>query len=421
VTTQEAPVSSVHGVRPVDGLRIIDMSRHMAGPYAAAMLTDYGASVIKVESAPHGDPSRRTGVHSVGDESAMYLAWNRGKRSISVDLHTPEGLEIVRRLAKTSDVLLENYRPGVAEEIGLDYESLVKDNPRLIYCSVTGFGPIGPLATYPATDPIIQAMSGVMSATGPAGGEPMFCGIPIADYVGSLFAVQGILYAVLAREKTGRGQKVDVSLLMGLMSGLSTRLASYWATGKEPERFGSAHSVSVPYQAFETADGYAVAGVFGPGDWPKLCNAIERSDLIDDPRFVTNQSRYDNRHVLSPILESVFRTRPTSEWAARLKKSGNVFGPIQNFTELFANPQVEAMGVLQKVSHTTLGELPQLGPAISMSDTPGWIGAGPPILGEHSEDVLVELGYEKDEIASFEAAGIVVAARQVNRTPERES
>ena len=396
----------------VEGLRVIDLTRQMAGPHATATLSDFGADVIKVETLPFGDPSRRTGSDFIDGESALYLMWNRGKRSIAVDLRTREGVDLVRRLSSDADVVVENFRPGVADDIGIGYSDLGSDNPRLIYCSISGFGPIGPMSSYPATDPVIQAMSGVMSVTGPADGDPVLAGIPIADLTGALLAVQGILFALQARERTGRGQKVDVSLLFGLVSGLSTRLATYWTTGEQPARFGSAHSVVVPYQTFRTADGYGMAGVWGAGDWPRFCAAVGMPELAEDPRFADNVARLENREALIEILGGVFPTRSTDEWAERFRAERALFGPVLEFPDLFEHPHVQAADIVTSVEHATLGPVRQLRPPIVMSDTPGSVQSAPPILGQHTEQVLGELGLTSDEIVSLVRRGVVALASQ---------
>ena len=252
-------------MKPLDGIRVLDLTRHMAGPYATQMLSDYGAEVIKVESVPYGDPSRRTGTTFIGEESGLFLIWNHGKRSFAVDMRSPDGLRAVQRLAATADVLIENYRPGVADKIGLGYDRLSRENPGLIYVSLSAFGSTGPWAGDPGTDPVVQAMSGVMSVTGESDGEPLLIGVPVADFTGAMVAAHASMLGLFAREKTGRGQRAEVSMLHALMSSLTTRLASHWFGGETPGRHGNQHSVVAPYQAFKTSDGHAVAGVWGAG------------------------------------------------------------------------------------------------------------------------------------------------------------
>lgn len=396
-------------LRPLDGVRVLDFSRHMSGPYGTSILSDYGADIIKVESTPVGDPSRATGTAFLGDESALFLMWNRGKRSLAVDLRSDRGRAAVLRLVEGADVVVENYRPGVADAIGIGYDALSTRNPRIIHCSVSAFGATGPLAPYPGTDPVVQAMSGVMSLTGEEDGGPVLVGAPIADFTGALLLVQGVLLALLARERTGEGQHVEVSMLAGLASSLTTRLASYWATGEEPRRNGSAHSVVAPYEAFETADGFAVAGAWAPDAWPRFCAAIERVDLVDDPRFATNADRVRNRSELNDILRPLFLSRSTADWERRFHDANALFGEVCTIGTLLAHPQ--AQGMVGEVQHATLGALPQLEPPVALSGTPGRLGRAAPVLGEHSIEILAEAGLDQDEVDSMVGSSVVIDGR----------
>jgi crotonobetainyl-CoA:carnitine CoA-transferase CaiB-like acyl-CoA transferase len=395
-------------VGALDGVRIIDFSRQMSAPYGTATLSDFGADVIKIESVPHGDPSRRTGTAFVDGESGMFLMWNRGKRSVAVDLRSPEMLEIVRTLLDGADVVVENYRPGVADEIGIGYEALRARNPRLIYCSVSAFGPTGPFASYPGTDPVIQAMSGVMSLTGERDGGPVLAGVPIADFTGAMLLVQAVLLGLRARDQTGEGQKIDVSMLAGLMYSLTTRLASYWATGEDGVRCGSAHSVVAPYQAYETADGFAVAGAWAPEAWPRFCVAIDRRDLIDDPRFADNAGRVARRDELNAILDELFRSRTTAEWEDRFHAASALFGEVCTISRILDHPQVA--GLVQPVQHTSLGPIPQMGSPITMSATPAAMRLPPPVLGEHTREVLAAAGCTTAQIDELVERGLALVA-----------
>ncbi len=400
-------------MKALSGVRILDLTRHMSGPYATALLTDHGADVIKVESARSGDPSRDTGTARHGDENALFLMWNRGKRSLALDLRRPEAIKIVLELAAESDVFVENYRPGVAESMGLGYEVLRKINPRLIYISVTGFGR-GPLEAWPATDPVVQAMSGLMTVTGEIDGPPLLVGAPIADYAGAMQVMQAVLLGLLARERSGGGQRVEISMMHSLMAALTTRLAMFWASGEEPQRLGGGHSAVAPYNVFRTADGYMVAGVWGAGEaWPRFCAAIERPDLVDDVRFATNADRVARRPELYPLLEEITVTRTTAQWQERFRAEHVLFGPVLSFAELMAHEHVVKTGLVTSVEHPTAGTVPQLAPVLQFSQTPAEISGPPPRLGEHSVEVLAELGYSPDMIDRLAAEGVVrLAARE---------
>jgi crotonobetainyl-CoA:carnitine CoA-transferase CaiB-like acyl-CoA transferase len=393
----------------LEGVRIIDFSRQMSAPYATVLLGDYGADVVKVESLPHGDGSRRTGTAFVDGESGLFLMWNRNKRSLAVNLRDPESREIVHRLVRASDVLVENFRPGVAEDMGIGYEEMAQLNPRLIYASLTAFGPTGPMARYPGTDPVVQAMSGVMSLTGERGGGPVLVGLPIADFTGAMVLTQGILLGLLARDRTGKGQRVDTPMLAGLVFGLTTRLASYWADGKEPERHGSAHSVVAPYQVYRAADGDVVAGAWAPEAWPRFCAAVGRDDLVDDARFASNADRVANRDELNEILDKIFSQHTTAEWEERFSAANALFAEVCSIPRILSHPQMDALGMVQSVEHARLGTIPQLGPPIFLSDTPGGIKSAPPVLGQHTADVLTQLGYTETEIGDLHRRGVVLA------------
>jgi crotonobetainyl-CoA:carnitine CoA-transferase CaiB-like acyl-CoA transferase len=394
-------------MRALEGLRVVDLTRHMAGPFATLVLSDHGADVVKVESLPDGDASRRSGSDYLGSEAALFLLWNRGKRSLAVDLRSPDGVEIVRDLAREADVLVENYRPGVADRIGLGYRELSALNERLVYCSVSAFGPWPALASAPGTDPVVQATSGIMSVTGEPGTAGALVGVPVADFTGAMHAVQGVLLALLARERTGRGQLVQVPMLLGMLSMLSTRLGTLWASGRDPEPYGSAHSVHVPYQVFRTADGHVMAGAWGGESWPRFCRAVERPDLIDDARFADGRLRNANRAELIGILEPIFAARDSADWERRFGEQGALFAPVLKLSQILAHPQVADAGFVQSVTHPRAGEVPQLAPPILLEDTPGAIGRPPPLLGEHTDEVLGDLGYAPERIARLRHDGVL--------------
>lgn len=396
-------------VQALEGTRVADFSRQMSAPYATVLLGDYGADVVKVEALPHGDSSRRIGTAFVDGESALFLMWNRNKRSLAIDLRSPDSREIVRRLVEASDVLVENFRPGVTEAMGIGYEAMSELNPRLIYASLTAFGREGPMAGAPGTDPVVQAMSGVMSLTGEADGGPVLVGLPIADFTGAMMLTQGVLLGLLARDRTGCGQRVDTPMLAGLVFGLTTRLASYWADGNEPKRHGSAHSVVAPYQVYQASDGDVVAGAWAPEAWPRFCAAVQREDLIEDGRFATNADRVENREQLNVILKEIFAEQTTAEWEERFRAANALFAEVCSVPRILAHPQMDALGMVQEVEHARIGPIPQLGPPIFMSKTPGGIKGPPPVLGQHSAEVLGHLGYSTSEIEKFHATGVIHA------------
>jgi formyl-CoA transferase/CoA:oxalate CoA-transferase len=391
----------------LDGTIVLDFTRHMSGPYGTLLLGDFGADVIKVESMPNGDPTRRMGTAFIHGESGMFLIWNRSKRSLALDTRKPESAEIIARLAHKADILAENFRPGVADEMGIGYEAMSALNPRLVYLSISAFGPHGPLAQYPGTDPVVQAMSGVMSLTGEADGEPVLVGLPIADFSSALVGFQAALLGLLAREKTGRGQRVDVPMLSALVFGLTTRLANYWASGVEPQRQGSAHSSVAPYQLFHASDGDVVAGAWAEDSWPRFCHAIGHAALEKDVRFASNRDRMRNITELNAILKRRFAERTVAEWEEAFHDANALFGPVLTVPQVLAHPQAQALGMVQSIEHPRAGTIPALAAPIMMSATPGAIRRPPPLFGQHTHEVLREIGYSDAEIGRLVDQGIV--------------
>jgi formyl-CoA transferase/CoA:oxalate CoA-transferase len=394
-------------VRPLDGIKVVDLTRQMAGPYGSMVLADFGADVIKIESKPAGDPARETGTYFVNDQSTLFLTWNRNKRSLCVDMRDPRGLEAVKRLIADADVLMENYRPGVAEEIGLGYEAMHALNPRLVYCSTNAFGSKGPWKEFPGTDPIVQAMSGIMSVTGEPDRDPVLVGVPVADYISSQLTVQGVLLALAAREKTGEGQQVEISMVASLLFGFTTRVSQYFHNGENPTRFGSAHSQVVPYQVFQTSDGHVVVGVWGRG-WDKFCEALDAPWLAEDERFLTNPQRVERRDEITPLIAAEMLKRPSAEWAERFTSRKVLFAYVNTFSDLIESEQARANEWTLEVEHPTAGTQRQVAPAVKLFGTPAEVRTPPPLLGEHSRDVLRDAGFDGSEIDNLLAEGVIV-------------
>jgi crotonobetainyl-CoA:carnitine CoA-transferase CaiB-like acyl-CoA transferase len=391
----------------LSGIKVVDLTRHMAGPYGSMTLADFGADVIKVESIGSGDPMRTLGHSQLAGESTMFYQLNRNKRSICVDMRTPQGREIVDRLVDGADVLMENFRPGVAAEIGLGPDELLARNERLVYVSTNAFGSKGPMAGAPGTDVVVQAASGIMSVTGnPDGGAPNLVGTPIADYTSSLITTQAVLLGLAARERTGRGQHIEVSMLHGLLFGHTTRIGPYFLTGEDPVAMGSAHSQVVPYQAFPTADGWAVVGVWGDG-WDRFCRAIERPDLEHDERYDTNVKRVARREEVTELISKILAERPTAQWKEAFDANHVLFSPVNKFSDVLEGEQSVANEYVIEIEHPVAGTVRQIAPVVKMSDTPAQMRAASPLLGQHTADVLTELGYGADEVAALLDGGVV--------------
>jgi formyl-CoA transferase len=396
-------------MQPLEGIRVLDLTRAMAGPFCTMMLGDLGADVIKVERPGRGDDSRAWGPPFVGKpygpypgESAYFISANRNKRSITVNLKSPEGQEIVRRLAEVSDVLMENFRTGVLDEMGLGYEDLRALNPRLVYCSISGYGRNGPYAERPGYDFIIQAEGGMMGITGPEEGPPYRVGVPIVDITAGMFATAAVLAALRARDLTGEGQLVDISLLDTQVALLANVASNYLNGRVEPRRLGNAHPNIAPYEAFRARDRWFALAAANERQWAVLCDLIGRPDLKDDPRFATNGARVSNRTELVPLLNDVFVTRNADEWLADLREAGLPCGPINTVPEVFAHPQAQARGLVLETEHPTAGRVRLTGFPYKLSQTPAEVRLSPPRLGQHTEEVLTGLlGYSAEEVAAL--------------------
>jgi formyl-CoA transferase len=382
-------------MKPLEGIRVIDLTQAMAAPYCTMNLADMGADVIKVE--PPGGEETRRGSTSKNGESASFMALNRDKRGIVVDLKQPGGVEIIHRLARTADVFVQNYRPGAAGRLGVAYEQLSAINPRLIYCSISGFGATGPYASRGGYDLIAQGMSGIISVTGDEDGALAKSGIPLSDLAAGLFGAYGILCALEHRERTGEGQFVDTSLLEAAMALTVWESTEYWATGRTPRPLGSAHRLSAPYQALRASDGYFTVGANTDKLFEALCQAIDRTDLLGDPRFAGRSDRLKHRAALASEIEKATAGGTRAHWLARLELAGVPSGPINNYAEALSDPHTLARDMVVDLVHPKAGPIKALGVPVKLSDTPGAVDRPAPSLGQHTAEILTELGYDGAE------------------------
>jgi crotonobetainyl-CoA:carnitine CoA-transferase CaiB-like acyl-CoA transferase len=392
---------------PLEGVRILELGQIIAGTYGSQVLSDLGAEVIKVE-APEGDLGRTPSVAPYQGLSGLFLTLNRNKQSIVINLKNAAGRQLFYDLVKVSDVVIDNFRPGVLERLEIDYPTLSRINPRIIQCSVTGFGSAGEYKDYPALDIIVQAISGHMAITGEPGRPPVRVGIPLADLSGGIYSCKGILAALFDRERTGKGRRIELSMFDTMLHLLSY-IGTMWLTnGEVPKPPGSAHDYSVPWQAFATADGYVVVATRQEIFWRKLCDALDRPDLAGDPRFADNASRVKNRNVLVPRLEQIFRTRTAADWLERLRASGVPAAPVNNVDGAFSEPPVKEREMIVEYDHPEVGKVRLPGNPIKMSDMPGTISRPAPMLGEHTDAVLKTLLHlSASEIADLRESGAV--------------
>lgn len=383
--------------RALDRIRVIDMSRVLAGPWATQLLADFGADVIKIERPGVGDDTRTWGppwftAANGQRESSYFVSTNRGKRSIAVDIAAPAGAALVASMAEEADVLVENFKVGDLERYGLDYATLAARNPRLVYCSISGFGQEGPYAALPGYDFIAQAMGGMMSLTGEPDGEPVKTGVAHADILSGLYACNGILAALLQREHSGRGQHVTTCLLDVQIATLANQASAYFATQRNPQRMGSAHASIVPYQSFRTADGHIALAVGNDSQFRTLCQVLDTRALARDSRFETNTARVEHRGILIPLLQSAFLRGSTQHWIARLTAARVPAGPVNTLSEVFADPHVVQRRLRVDMPHTAVGSVSSVACPIRLSDSPPRTDRGPPALDEHGEQIRAELG-----------------------------
>lgn len=393
-------------MQPLEDLRVIDLTRALAGPFCTLLLADLGARVIKVENPDGGDDTRGWGPPFIAGESAYFLGVNRNKESLTLSLKDERGRAILLRLLARADVLVENFRPGIMDRFGLSYRDLRERYPRLIYAAISGFGQDGPYRERAAYDLILQGIGGVMGITGEEGGPPVKVGVAVADICAGMYAAYGILAALRVRERTGRGQLVDVALLDGQVSWLTYAAGIYFATGQNPGRLGSAHPTIVPYQAFRTADGYLNVAVGSEAIWRRFCDAVA-PDLADDPRYATNRDRVAHRQDLIQRLEGLFAPGTTEQWTKHLDAAGVPNGPILTVAEVFNDPQVQHRQMVVELDHPTAGRVKQVGLPIKLSETPGAVRSAPPTLGQHTDAILRELGMNPQEVATLRQDGVV--------------
>ncbi|MDA1349138.1 MAG: CoA transferase [Chloroflexi bacterium] len=391
---------------PLDGIKVLDLTQVMAGPFCTMLLADMGADVVKVEK-PGGDDVRGIGPPFINGESAAFLQINRNKRSIVMDLKNEQGVDALRRMAAQADALVQNYRPGAMERMGLGYEQVHEINPALVYCSISGFGSTGPYSKRAGFDLVTQGMSGLMSLTGQPGGAPTKVGVPITDLNAGFYAAYGVLCAYIERLKTGSGQMVDASLLEGGLAYTVWESAIYFATGQAAKPAGSAHRLTAPYQSFPTRDGYINIGAANQSNWERLCGALERPDLLEDPRFATNTDRIQNLRQLEATLTETLRGKESAEWLDAMERAGVPSGPIYDLAEAYDDPHVRARDMVVEVEHPVAGPIQNIGVPVKLSETPGSVRRPAPTLGQHTDEVLAEFGFSSDETEALRRSGAV--------------
>ncbi|WP_422447587.1 CaiB/BaiF CoA transferase family protein [Thermoanaerobacterium sp. DL9XJH110] len=394
-------------MKPLEGIKVLDLSRVLAGPFATMILGDLGAEIIKIEIPGVGDDSRSFGPF-IKNESAYFMSINRNKKSMTLNLKKKEGVDILKKLVKEADVIVENFRPGTMDKLGIGYDVLKEINPRIIYAACSGFGHTGPYSQRPAYDVIVQGMGGIMSITGQPGGPPTRVGASIGDITAALFTAIGVLAALNVREKTGKGQKVDVAMLDCQVAILENAIARYFVSGKSPEPIGNRHPSITPFSSFKTEDGFVIIAIGNDNLWAKFCSVVERTELIDDERFKTNPDRTKNWNELEPILNEIFSKKTTDEWLEVLEKAGIPCGPINDVERVVKDPQVKAREMLVELEHPVAGKMKVPGIPIKFSETPGQIENPAPLLGQHTEEILAGmLGFSKKEIENLRANKVI--------------
>ena len=401
--TRETPLPG-----PLDGITVVDLTRVLSGPYCTMLLADMGARVIKIEQPGRGDDTRGWGPPFIAGESAYFLSVNRNKESVTLNLKSSEARGLLERLIAKADVLVENFRPGTLARLGLGYEQLAPRFPRLIHCSISGFGQSGPKRDLPGYDAVIQAEGGLMSITGPAGGAPYRLGVAIADIIAGVFAAHGVALALLARERTGQGQRVDVGMLDSVAALLTYQAGIYFATGTAPTRLGNRHPTIVPYETFAASDGEFVIAVGNDEQWRTFCAAAGLEPLGRDPRFLTNRQRVSGYDDLRPLLAAHLETRTCRDWIETLTRAGIPCGAVRGIDEVLGDPQLVAREMIERVEHAVAGTLRVLGIPIKLSSTPGRVRKAPPALGQDTDRVLQgDLECSADQIAEWRSKAVV--------------
>jgi crotonobetainyl-CoA:carnitine CoA-transferase CaiB-like acyl-CoA transferase len=391
----------------LDGIRVLDLTRALAGPYCTLMLGDHGADVIKVEMPGTGDETREWAPPSIKGISAYYLAINRNKRSLTIDLKSADGKRVLERLIERCDVVVENFSPGTLARLGFPDDRVRAINPRAVLCHISGFGQDGPGRAWPAYDLIVQGMGGIMSLTGEPGGDPVMVGVPQADMVAGMFAAFAIAAALRARERSGEGQVIDATMIGGQVAMLSRQAARYFADGTVPRPEGNVHASIVPYQTFRASDGHVNVGVANNALFERFCRALDLDELLEDERFTDNPKRVAHRKEIVPIIERQIRTLTKAEVVRRLREANVPVGPINELDDVFADPVVRHLGLIAEVDHPTAGRVRAPGIPVRLSGTPPSVRRHPPELGEHTDEILQEIGYEKEEIAALRRDGAV--------------